>query len=163
VRDVAKLRSSGARATKPPGIDIKTLRGDWTKESAYQSVRSWLALSTSRQLNIGRIVSQNDAMAMGARRAFLELTDPREREAWMRLPLTGCDGVAKAGLAWVREGILTATVICPPLMGPALILMANAIRSGAQPDERTVIPPTSYPTIEELQTKARAHAAGKPK
>ncbi|HEY1658202.1 MAG TPA: substrate-binding domain-containing protein [Candidatus Sulfotelmatobacter sp.] len=163
VRDVAKLRSSGARATKPHGVDIKTLRGDWTQESAYQSVRSWLALATSRQLNVGLIASQNDAMAMGARRAFLELRDPRERDAWLRLPLTGCDGVSKAGQAWVREGLLAATVICPPLMGPALTIMANAIRSGAQPDERTVIPATSYPAIEELQTKALARAASNSK
>lgn len=163
VRDVAKLRSSGAHAAKPRGVDIKTIRGDWTQESAYQAVRSWLALSTSRQLNVGMIASQNDAMAMGARRAFLELSDPRERDAWLRLPLTGCDGVSRSGQAWVREGLLTATVICPPLMGPALTLMVNAIRSGAQPAERTVIPSTSHPRIEELKTKALAQAAGNSK
>jgi ABC-type sugar transport system substrate-binding protein len=161
VRDVSKLRSSGMRATKPAAVDVKTLRGDWTQESAYQSVRSWLGLSTSRQLNIGMIACQNDAMALGVRKAFMELSDAREREAWLRLPLTGCDGVPKAGQSWVRDGLLAATVICPPPMGHAVTLMANAIRRGEQPPERTVLAPGSCPAIGELKTKTLAHASGK--
>ena len=126
-------------------------------------MRSWLALSTSRQLNVGMIAGQNDAMATGARRAFFEVNELGERDAWLRLPITGCDGVPKAGQSWVREGTLTATVICPPLMGHALTLAAKAIRSGAQPAERTVVPPVSYPSIEELRAKTLARAAGRSK
>ncbi len=109
------------------------------------------------------IACQNDAMAMGARKAFFELNQLMERDAWLRMPLTVCDGVAKAGQVWVREGILAATVICPPLMGHAMTLMANSIRAGAQPAERTVVPATSFPNIEDLQTKRVAHSAGKSK
>lgn len=163
VRDVAKLRSSGMRATKPASVDVKTLRGDWTQESGYQAVKSWLALSTSRQLNIGMIACQNDAMAIGARKAFLDLSNLNERDGWLRLPITGCDGVPKAGQSWVREGLLTATVICPPVMGHALTVMAKSIRSGMQPEERTVIPAVSYPAFEELQAKTLARAVAKAK
>ena len=67
-RDVAKVRTKGMLSTKPLGIDIKTLRGDWTQNSGYRAVKSWLALSTSRQLRIGMVACQNDDMAMGARR-----------------------------------------------------------------------------------------------
>jgi ribose transport system substrate-binding protein len=157
-RDVAKLLS-----TKPPAVDIKTLRGDWTEHSGYQAVKSWLSLSTSRQLNVGMIACQNDAMALGARNAVSDLGNHSERDALLQLPLTGCDGVPKAGQAWVRERLLTATVICPPVMGHALTMLAKALQSGAQPAERTLIPPISFPALEELQTKALARAAGKSK
>ena len=162
-REVAKLRSAGMLTTKPAAVDVKTLRGDWTQQSGYQAIKSWLSLSTSKQLNVGMIACQNDAMAMGARKAFSELGNLNERDEWLRLPITGVDGVPKSGQAWVREGMLTATVICPPLMGHALTLLAQALQSGAQPDERTLIPPVSYPKIEELTPKTLTHAAGKSK
>jgi ribose transport system substrate-binding protein len=162
-RDVAKLRTAGMLTTKPVAVDVKTLRGDWTQQSGYQAIKSWLSLSTSKQLNVGMIACQNDAMAMGARKAFSELGNLNDRDTWLRLPISGVDGVPKSGQAWVREGMLAATVICPPLMGHALTLLAQALHSGAQPDERTLIPPVSYPGIEELTTKTLKHAAGKSK
>jgi ABC-type sugar transport system substrate-binding protein len=73
---------------------------------------SWLSLSTSRQLNVSMIMGQNDDMAFGARRAFEELSDAQERDRWL-LPFTGCDGVARSGQEWVRQGRLAATVISP--------------------------------------------------
>jgi ribose transport system substrate-binding protein len=158
VRDVAKVRTRGMVATKPPGVDVKTLRGDWTQRSGYQAIKSWLSLSTSRQLNVGMIACQNDDMAIGARRAFEELSDIRERDAWLRRPITGCDGVPRSGQAWVRQGRLTATVVSPPLIGNAMEMLANALKTGAQPPERTLIAPCSFPVLKELQ-KAKAHAA----
>ena len=70
VGDVARLRTKGMMATKPQKTSIKTLKGDWTQRSAYNAIRSWLALSTSRELHIGMIACQNDDMAIGARHAF---------------------------------------------------------------------------------------------
>jgi len=157
-RDVPKLRSSGMMATKPPLVQIKGLRGDWTQQSGYRTIQSWLALSTSRDLHVGMIVSQNDDMAMGARRAFGELADIRARDSWLNLPITGCDGVPKAGQAWVEKGWLTATIISPPLAGVAMHLLAKAMKTGSQPAERTLIPQTSFPALKDLP-KARAHAA----
>ena len=113
VRDVAKVRTKGMLATKPPQIIVKTLKGDWTQNSGYDAVKSWLSLSTSRQLNVSMIVGQNDDMAFGARRAFEELSDAQERDRWLRLPFTGCDGVARSGQEWVQQGRLAATVISP--------------------------------------------------
>lgn len=156
-RDIAKLRSKGMLSTKPAGIDVKTLRGDWTQRSGYQAIKSWLSLSTSRQLHVGMIACQNDDMAIGARRAFEELTDMRERDEWLKHPITGCDGVPKSGQAWVRQGQLAATVISPPLVGTAMQMLATALKTGSQPPERTVVPPSSFPPVGELQ-KARAQA-----
>jgi ribose transport system substrate-binding protein len=158
VRDVAKVRTRGMLATKPPRADVKTLRGDWTQQSGYQAMKSWLSLSTSRQLHIGMIAGQNDDMALGARRALEELGNLTERDAWLRLPITGCDGLPRSGQEWVRQKRLAATVISPPLVGDALHLLASALTAGSQPPERTVVAPSSFPSLKELQ-KARAEAA----
>ena len=161
VRDVAKIRTRGMMATKPTRVDVKTLKGDWTQNSGYHAIKSWLSLSTSRQLNVGMIACQNDDMAIGARRAFEELGDMRERDAWLRLPITGCDGVPRSGQEWVRQGRLAATVVCPPLMGDAMQLMVSALKAGSQPQVRTLVAPSSLPSLNELQ-KSRARAAQMP-
>jgi ribose transport system substrate-binding protein len=158
VRDVAKVRTRGMLASKPPRVDVKTLRGDWTQQSGHQAMKSWLSLSTSRQLHIGMIAGQNDDMALGARRALEELGNLTERDAWLRLPITGCDGLPRSGQEWVRQKRLAATVISPPLVGDALHLLASALTAGSQPPERTVVAPSSFPSLKELQ-KARAVAA----
>jgi len=158
VRDVARMRTKGMMATKPAAVVVKTLKGDWTQQSGYHTIKSWLGLSTSRDMHVGMIVSQNDDMAYGARRAFEELADMKERDAWLRLPFTGCDGVPKAGQAWVRKGWLTATVFSPPLVGDAIRLLANARKRGLQPPERTLVAPSSFPALSELGRTRRASA-----
>lgn len=158
VRDVSKSRTKGMMQTKPPGIEIKTLRGDWTQNSAYHAIKSWLSLSTSRQLHVSMIAAQNDDMALGARRAFEELGDMRERDSWLRLPFIGCDGVPRSGQEWVKQKRLAATVVAPPIAGEAINLLANALRAGSQPPERTLMAPSSFPAVKDLE-KARAAAA----
>ena len=37
-------------------------------------------------------LSQDDSMAMGARKAFEEIPDKQKRYAWLSLAFTGCDG-----------------------------------------------------------------------
>lgn len=158
MRDVARLRANGMMAAKPAAVSVKTLRGDWTQGSGYHAVKSWLALSTSRQLNVGMIVCQNDDMAVGARRALDEIPDLQERDYWRRMPITGCDGLPRSGQSWVRQGRMAATVVCPPLVGDALQMLTNALKTGSQPPERTVATPVSFPDLKELQ-KARAQVA----
>ena len=48
--DLAKVRTKGMLAAKPPQIVVKTLKGDWTQNSGYHAVESWSSLTTSRQL-----------------------------------------------------------------------------------------------------------------
>jgi ABC-type sugar transport system substrate-binding protein len=159
-RDVARCRSKGMLAAKPARVEVKTLKGDWTQQSGYNAVKSWLSLSTSRQLHVGMIVCQNDDMAIGARRAFEELKDLQERDAWLRLPITGCDGLPRSGQEWVRQRRLAATVVCPPLVGDAIQLLVSALDSGSQPPERTMVSAGSFPTFKELETvRGRGQAA----
>ncbi len=155
-RDVARLRSRGMNSAKPPGVTVKTLKGDWTEQGSYRAMKSWLALSTSRELHVSLIACHNDNMAFGVRRAFEEVADKRQRAAWLRLPIIGCDGIAKAGGAWLREGRLTATIALPTTLGKTLHMLASARSSGTQPPEVTFVEATSLPALAELK---RAHAA----
>jgi ribose transport system substrate-binding protein len=156
---VARLRTKGMTSSKPQNVSIKTLKGDWTQRSGYNAVRSWLSLSTSRELHVGMVACQNDDMAIGARHAFEEISDTKERDQWLALPITGCDGVPKAGQAWVRQGRLAATIYAPPLVGEAIELLARSRKGGTQPQERTVLAPSSFPALNEL-TRKRATSAG---
>ncbi len=149
--DVAKERRAGLEQTRPANIEIKTLRGRWTEESAYQAVSSRLQLQWSRAPDVGLIGCQNDAMAMGARRAVEGLSAEQQRDLWLKLPFTGCDGVAATGQAWVRKGLLAATVVTPTLTGIALELLAKTIANGTEFPERTRLNPTSFPPPDLLR------------
>lgn len=154
---VSALRTKGMLSNKPAGLELKMIKGDWTERSGHHAIKSWLALSTSRKLDVRVIGCQNDAMAMGARRAFEELPGAKEREHWLSVPFTGCDGVAKTGREWVRKGLLTATVVSPPNAGLALEVLAKAIQTGQDPPECTPSAPWSFPKIEELGLKQSAY------
>jgi ribose transport system substrate-binding protein len=149
----ANLRSKGILSTKPHGVTMKMLKGDWSERSAQHAVKSWLSLSTSKDLHIQAVVCQNDAMAMGARGALVDLTEA-DRERWMNTPFLGCDGVTKTGQEWVRSGQLRATVVIPPMAGLALEMLAKAVSSGALPAERTVCAPQSFPSLAEIAARA---------
>jgi ABC-type sugar transport system substrate-binding protein len=157
---VVVLRGKGMRATKPAQILVKSIKGDWTERSGQHAVRSWLSLSTSRQLHIRAVIGQNDAMAMGARKALLDLTE-KDREDWQNIPFTGCDGVSRTGQEWVRRGMLSATVVTPSTAGTALEVLVKAARDGAEPPERTQIAPISFPPIADLHLRPDAPVRNK--
>lgn len=152
----AQQRTFGMHETKPANVDVKMIRGSWTEASGHQAVNAWLRLSTSHNSVIDIIASQNDAMALGARKAFEELTTGAEREHWLRLHYTGCDGVPKTGQAWVQKGLLTATVVVPPNTDVAMKALAAAIDRGSQPPARIMTELRSFPPLEKLPKKKPA-------
>jgi len=149
----AKERTTGMQETKPSNIHVTLLRAQWTEESAQRAVRSWLKLSTSQRAAIDLIGAQDDSMAIGARKAFEELTNESERERWLKLPFTGCDGLPKTGEAWVRTGLLAATVFVPPNTGMAIEMLFDAIQKGKKPAERALTVPVSIPTLDQLKVR----------
>lgn len=153
---VSQHRMEGLNQTKTSNVQFRILKAQWTEESAYASVSSWLRLSTSHQIAIGMVVAQNDSMALGARKAFESETSGAERERFLNLPYIGCDGVPSTGQAWVRTGQLTATVVIPPNTGPALEMMVRALQTGIQPPEQTQTVPRSFPEIDKLTAIAQA-------
>src|SRR5499427_6944260 len=62
----AKQRTVGMNRTKPSNIQVKSMRANWTEESAYKTVSSWLRLKTSLESHIDLVGAQDDSMAMGA-------------------------------------------------------------------------------------------------
>jgi ribose transport system substrate-binding protein len=163
---VTKQRTSGMCETKPVDVQVKMMKGQWTEASAYKAVTAWLRLSTSQHSFVDAIIAQNDAMAVGAKAAFQELADRDLRDRWTRLPYTGCDGVPKTGQAWVRSGMLTATVVTLATSAPALDMMVRALQTGTIPAGHTMTPPHSFPPVEQLVSthsgKARSAHTGKP-
>ena len=156
----AKGRTTGLADTTPGNISIRTVRGQWTRESGHRSVASWMRLSTSRETRYDAVAAQNDAMAMGARKAFEEISEPSIRSRWLGLPFLGCDGLAKTGIVWVRSGQLTATVVSPPMAGQALEMMVKALQTGINPAEHTRVAQHSYPSLEDLASGRAAKAQG---
>ncbi len=150
---VARERALGLQETKPANIHVAVLKGQWTEESARRAVGSWLKLSTSQKSTIDLIVSQNDAMAIGARKAFQELPNENERERWLNIPYLGCDGVPKTGQAWVRSGLLMATILTPPNTGQAIEMFVDALQNKKILPERAFTVVASIPPIESLQAK----------
>jgi ribose transport system substrate-binding protein len=149
----AKERTAGMQENKPANIQAITLKAQWTEESALRAVRSWLKLTTSQKSAIDLVGAQDDSMAMGARKAFQEVTNEAERERWLKLPFTGCDGLPNTGQSWVRSGILAATVFVPPNTGQAIEMLVQALQQKKQAPERLLIPPRSIPSLDALSPR----------
>jgi ribose transport system substrate-binding protein len=147
----ARLRAQGTTGKKPMNIELKIIKGNWTEESGHRTIASWLKLSTSRSAGFVAVVAQNDAMAIGARKAFSELSDGSERSHWLSLPHLGCDGLPETGQQFVRRGQMAATVVYPLVAGIALEMYLNAKASHASIVDRTLAAPSSYPPVESLQ------------
>jgi len=146
----AKERTAGMQQTKPSNVQVALLKGQWTEESAQKAVRSWLKLSTSQRAAIDLVAAQDDSMAVGARKAFQELPEA-DRERWLKLPFLGCDGLPKTGQAWVRSGLLTATIFIPPNAGRAIEMLVDALVHKKHLQEAAVTAAESVPSLEELQ------------
>jgi len=151
----ARQRTAGMNLAKPTAIQIKSVRANWTEESAHRCVSSWLRLSTSQKMQIDLVAAQDDSMAAGARKAFAQI-EGEQRERWLKTPFIGCDGMPKTGQAWLRSGILAATIYIPPNTDLALEALASAIRSGVQPAECKFTQPKSLPALEELSARGLA-------
>jgi ribose transport system substrate-binding protein len=156
----AKDRTNGMNRVKPANIQVKTMRANWTEESAYKTVSQWMRLRTSQETKVDLVGAQDDSMAMGARRAFGEVAEA-DRERWLRIPVTGCDGMPKTGQAWVRSGQLAATIYIRPNTDLALEMLTASIRNGSPVPERKLTAPESIPSLSDLAKSAPGASAPK--
>jgi len=61
------------------------------------------------------------------------------------------DGLPRTGQAFVNRGSLAATVVAPPVAGPALEAVVRAVTTQSKPPDLQLIPSHSYPAIESLR------------
>jgi ribose transport system substrate-binding protein len=156
----AKQRSIGMNKSKPANVQVKTLRANWTEESSYKAVTSWLRLQTSQHSRIDLVGAQDDSMAMGARKAFSEIAES-DRARWMKIPITGCDGMPKTGQAWVRNGSLAATIYIRPNTDLAIEMLVETFKSGTMLPDRKVTEPESIPSLAELAAAGKMAKSAK--
>jgi ribose transport system substrate-binding protein len=147
----AKDRTTGMQQTRPANIRVNMLKGQWTEESAYKAVLSWMRLPTSAKQAVDLVAAQDDSMAMGARKAMQGGADVGVRDKWLRLPFTGCDGLVNSGQKAVRVGALAATVVVPPNTAPALEMLVAALSDGKHPPEQVLTVPRSFPSLTDLR------------
>ena len=100
---------------------VTTLQGDWTEETAYKAVETFLRSKVGGGQSIDLVFGQNDRMAMGARKAFAEVGAH---------PLFfGIDGLPgeQGGIRLVRDSLLDATYIYPTHGDQLLQLAMNIL------------------------------------
>lgn len=158
----AKQRTTGMYETKPIGVQVKVIKANWTEAGAYKAVSSWLRLSTSLQNPIDLVAAQDDSMALGAKKAFQDIADNSVKDRFWRMTYLGIDGVRTTGQAWVRRGILSATVVVPTNTDLGIEMLAHAVQTGTIPEQQTLTTPKSLPSIEEMAKKParKSQAAG---
>ena len=150
-------RAAGLReAIRGSGIEIgDTIDGNWSVAETEQAVTRWLRLMI-RHTTVHAVVCQNDAMAIGVRRAFQTVAD---RPDLMTLPVIGCDGLAHVGRALVDKRELAATVVLPLSGSVAVDLLVTAKNSGEQPPCEVVLTPQPYPARPAMRTPSNTAVA----
>ena len=121
-------------------ITPQLLTGDWSEKGGEDALLWWFRFA-ARDMKIDLIAAQNDAMAVGARKAI-----SGKRPEWLKLPFTGCDGLPDGGQRLVNAKTLAATVVVQSNAGPAVDLVVAHLR-GAVPQPRVVLAPRPYPEI----------------
>jgi ABC-type sugar transport system substrate-binding protein len=143
---VTQERSEGLRETLGAAFEVRGLNGAWTAASGDKAVMSWLRLKTAETFQPDLVVSQNDAMGAGARRALAT-----HRPDWARVPYLGCDGLPDGGQRLVAEGAFAATVITPSNTGPALELLGRWRETHQAPPREVKLAPASHPPEGQLR------------
>jgi ABC-type sugar transport system substrate-binding protein len=136
---------------KGSGIDVAQVHGDWSATLAERAVLGWLRLVLQSELRLRLVVCQNDAMAVGARKALEVAAAEMRRAELATVPVTGFDGHPEVGRKLVDQGRLSATIIHPCPGAPAVRWLGEALRHGRYDGARIVLPLTPYPDTARLR------------
>ena len=142
---VTQERFLGLKEALAAGYEIRALNGDWTEAGAERAVASWLRLKTAEAFRPDVVASQNDSMAVGARKSLL-----KQHPDWAGIPLLGCDGLPQGGQKLVGQGQLAATIVTQSNTGSALGLLQRWLGDKKELPREMLIAPTSFPDVEKL-------------
>jgi ABC-type sugar transport system substrate-binding protein len=134
---------------------IAKVDGYWNAEEAEKVVHKWITSAAHRNAELHLVGCQNDHMAEGAIAGLERAARETGRADLRSVPVTGIDGVAGAGRAWVDRKKLAATVVMAVTSATAVTFLAQAWSlPGATKHPRvsakTVMPSESYPSIDSL-------------
>jgi ABC-type sugar transport system substrate-binding protein len=150
----AVSRESGFREVVGDRLDVRTIDGQWQAKRAEEALVDWLRFGLGRNREVDLIVSQNDSMAQGARRALHHHQAKGGTTGVADTPILGCDGLPREGVEMVRKGELTATVVMPPTSARAIEVLDAFWRRGEVLDRETLLP-VSLPPVEQLEPLRR--------
>lgn len=149
---LAAQRSDALESELGANIQFKSLKIQWTEESAYNSVTSWLRLSTVRADDTHLIAAQNTDFILAARRAFADNTSGDESKKWLALPYCGVS-VPSQVKQLVDSGTLTAAIVTPVTLDKALDILVRHLQTRSQPQQQTFVKAWSEPSLDELIKK----------
>ena len=131
-----------------PQIEVVAeLQGDWTEESGYEAVKTWLDQHPSSQIDC--VFGHNDRMAIGARAAVARSSSagllPTGRKSSKQSTLNstlycGIDGLPgkDGGIQQVRDSLLDASYVYPT-RGDQLLQLALDILEGKPYPKETML------------------------
>ena len=132
-------------------FNLFSVNSDWTTEGGASAMNEWLRIFGHRKLPTFGVAAQNDAMAVGAKKALADWIRARPDSDPGAVPVVGCDGAPSYGQHLVRQKELSATVIMPPTAGRAVDAIAAMLTAhGSLPDAEIVLAPTSFPDLKLL-------------
>ena len=113
---------------------VAELQGDWTEESGYEAVKTWLDQHPSPQIDC--VFGHNDRMAIGARRAVAN----SKLYTLNSTLYCGIDGLPgkDGGIQQVRDSLLNASYIYPT-RGDQLLQLALDILEGKPYPKETML------------------------
>jgi ribose transport system substrate-binding protein len=149
---LAAQRSDALESELGAHIQFKSLKIQWTEESAYNSVTSWLRLSTVHAGDTQLIAAQNTDFLLAARRAFEDNTSGDERTKWLGLPYCGV-AVPSQVKQLVDSGTLTAAIVTPVTLDKALEILVRNLQTRSQPQQQTFVKASSEPSLDDLIKK----------
>ena len=142
----ARGRTAGLQdALQDASIEMDRLEAGWTAEDGQAAAHRWLRIAMQVNRALDLIVCHNDSLAAGVRGALEKVAMELERPEARQIPIVGCDGAPELGLAMVREGSLTATVVQPRPSGDAVDSIARVLRGGPLPPPVSRLAGTAHP------------------
>ena len=139
-------------------IKVEWLRGDWSVPSGEQAIALWARRTLPAGEAPALVVAQNDAMAKGARAGLRAAAAQHARPELAAVPIVGCDGVVAFGLALVKAGEITATVVVPGTAAPAVDEIARWRQSGQLPPPELRLEVALQPNLTALEQRSAAPA-----
>ena len=137
-----------------PSLRWAPFYSDWSTEGGANVMRSWLSNFKRGKLPEFAVCAQNDDMAYGARMALVEGGYISRAD---HPTIVGCDGLATFGQRLVSEGMLTATVVVPPVAGRALDELFRALSLKVTAPAEVSVEVLVYPTLERLTKELEMH------